>query len=306
MQPEKQKIKWSDFFRGLGVGVAFLIPGVSGGTMALIFNLYDKIVGAVNNVFKHFLSSVKTVLPIVIGIVLSILICWYPFKLAFDHILFATLVLFVGFILGSMPDLTKEVKVQKMKKLHLLLFIISFLFAASLGFLSVYFEIDIQSIYDARPWWLYILVAFVGIIPGFALVIPGISGSMIMINLGFYKPNINMITNFLTWTKVGSTIGLYLCLAVGIVSGVLLASKLMGYALNKHRVATFYMILGVIIGSIISMFYNFETVSYYTTVGFRWWEVLLAGVFFVFGLAVSIKISKIGKKFEAKEVKENE
>ena len=302
MQPEQQKIKWVDLVRALGVGVAFLIPGVSGGTMALIFNLYDKIIDAANNIFKQFVFSIKTLLPILLGIVISILICWYPFKLAFEHIMFAVLTLFVGFILGGLPSLIIEVKGVKVNKLYIFLFLISFLFAASLGFLSVYFEIDIQSLYDSRPWWLYFLVAFVGIIPGFALVVPGISGSMIMIVLGFYKPNISMITNFLTWTNVGSTLGLYMCLACGILAGILMASKIMALVLAKYRVSTFYMIIGVIIGSIISMFYNFETVSYYGLVGFRWWEILLAGILLAFGIAVSLKISKLGEKKEIKEV----
>lgn len=302
MHSEKQKIKWSDLVLGMGVGVAFLVPGVSAGTLAIIFNLYDKMVNSVNNLFKQFTTSIKILLPILLGIVISILICWYPFKLALEHLLFATLTLFAGFVLGSLPSFVKEIKVEKIKKMNLLLLLLGFLFAAGLGFLSVFLQLDIQYLYDTRPWWLYLLVVFVGIIPGLALVVPGTSGSMMLVVLGFYKPNINMITNFLNWTNIGSTIGLYACLMLGIVVGVLLASKLMSHVLAKHRVATFYVTIGIVLGSLVAMYFNFDVVTYYKEIGFRWWEVLLAGVFLAVGVALSMKISKLGNKIETKEV----
>lgn len=296
MQPTKEKIKWSDFLKGLGVGVAFLIPGVSAGTMAIIFNLYDKIVNAINNLFKHFVTSLKILLPIVGGIIASILICWYPFKLAFDHIMLAIITLFVGFIIGNFPVLTKEVKNIKIKKRYLLALLIGFIVAVSLGVLSIYFEIDIQAFYDARPWWLYLVLIVAGIIPGIALVVPGISGSMVMIVLGFYKPSINLITNFVEWTNVGSTVGLFFSLGIGVVIGILIASKFMSYFLEKHRVITFYIIMGIIMGSIISMYFNFEIFSYYQEVGLRWWELLLAGFALALGFAFSYKITSLNHK----------
>jgi len=298
------KEKGLDLIKGLAIGVAFIIPGVSGGTMAVLLNLYDKIINSINNLTKKFFESFKILLPIALGAVLAILICWYPFKLAFEHIMIVMVTLFAGFILGGMPGIFDEVKGVKVKPVHIVAMIISIVFAVGLGALSVLFELNIQSLYDSRPWWLYILVLLAGIISSFALVMPGISGSMILIVLGFYTPTLNLIDNFLAWTDVWASISILATLAVGVVIGVLLASKIIAFFLNRFRTGTFYAIIGIIIGSLIAIYYNYEIYDYYLTVGVRWWEILISGIALVIGGAVSYLIVRYSRTSKMnKEVK---
>lgn len=297
------KEKGIDLIKGLAIGVAFIIPGVSGGTMAVLLNLYDKIINSINNLTKKFVDSFKTLLPIALGAVLAILICWYPFKLAFEHIMIVMVTLFAGFILGGMPGIFDEVKGIKIKPVHIAVMIISIAFAVALGALSVLFELNIQSLYDSRPWWLYILILLAGIVSSFALVMPGISGSMILIVLGFYTPTLNLIDNFLAWTDVGASISILATMAVGVVIGVLLASKIIAFFLSRFRTGTFYAIIGIIIGSLIAIYYNYEIYDYYLTVGVRWWEILIAGVALVAGIAVSYMIVRYSRNHKTiKEV----
>ena len=299
------KEKGLDLIKGLAIGVAFIIPGVSGGTMAVLLNLYDKIINSINNLTKKFFESFKILLPIALGAVLAILICWYPFKLAFEHIMIVMVTLFAGFILGGMPGIFDEVKGVKVKPVHIVAMIISIIFAVGLGVLSVLFELNIQSLYDSRPWWLYILVLLAGIISSFALVMPGISGSMILIVLGFYTPTLNLIDNFLAWTDVWASISILATLAVGVVIGVLLASKIIAFFLNRFRAGTFYAIIGIIIGSLIAIYYNYEIYDYYLTVGVRWWEILISGIALVIGGAVSYLIVRYSRTSKMnKEVKD--
>lgn len=298
------KEKGLDLIKGLAIGVAFIIPGVSGGTMAVLLNLYDKIINSINNLTKKFFESFKILLPIALGAVLAILICWYPFKLAFEHIMIVMVTLFAGFILGGMPGIFDEVKGVKVKPVHIIAMIISIVFAVGLGALSVLFELNIQSLYDSRPWWLYILVLLAGVISSFALVMPGISGSMILIVLGFYTPTLNLIDNFLAWTDVWASISILATLAVGVVIGVLLASKIIAFFLNRFRTGTFYAIIGIIIGSLIAIYYNYEIYDYYLTVGVRWWEILISGIALVIGGAVSYLIVRYSRTSKMnKEVK---
>lgn len=298
------KEKGLDLIKGLAIGVAFIIPGVSGGTMAVLLNLYDKIINSINNLTKKFFESFKILLPIALGAVLAILICWYPFKLAFEHIMIVMVTLFAGFILGGMPGIFDEVKGVKVKPVHIVAMIISIIFAVGLGVLSVLFELNIQSLYDSRPWWLYILVLLAGVISSFALVMPGISGSMILIVLGFYTPTLNLIDNFLAWTDVWASISILATLAVGVVIGVLLASKIIAFFLNRFRTGTFYAIIGIIIGSLIAIYYNYEIYDYYLTVGVRWWEILISGIALVIGGAVSYLIVRFSRTSKMnKEVK---
>lgn len=299
------KEKGLDLIKGLAIGVAFIIPGVSGGTMAVLLNLYDKIINSINNLTKKFFESFKILLPIALGAVLAILICWYPFKLAFEHIMIVMVTLFAGFILGGMPGIFDEVKGVKVKPVHIIAMIISIVFAVGLGVLSVLFELNIQSLYDSRPWWLYILVLLAGVISSFALVMPGISGSMILIVLGFYTPTLNLIDNFLAWTDVWASISILATLAVGVVIGVLLASKIIAFFLNRFRTGTFYAIIGIIIGSLIAIYYNYEIYDYYLTVGVRWWEILISGIALVIGGAVSYLIVRYSRTSKMnKEVKD--
>ncbi len=290
------KEKGLDLAKGLAIGVSFIIPGVSGGTMAVILGIYDKIINSVNLLTKKLIEAFKILLPIGLGAVLAILICWYPFKLAFEHIMIVMVSLFAGFIVGGMPGIFDEVKGQKIKPIYIVVCILAIVLSAGLGILSVSLELNIQSLYISRPWWLFILVILAGIISAFALVVPGVSGSMIMMVLGFYTPTLNLIDNFLSWTNVGSAISILACLAVGVISGVFIASKIMALLLRRFRNGTFFAIIGIIIGSLIAIYYNFEIYEYYVTVGFRWWEILLSGVALVIGIAISYMFVRFGRK----------
>ncbi|MFA6780843.1 MAG: DUF368 domain-containing protein [Bacilli bacterium] len=287
--------KGVDLIKGLVIGVAFIIPGVSGGTMAVLLNLYDKIINSINNLTKKFVASLKILLPIILGAILAILICWYPFKLAFEHIMIVMVTLFAGFILGGMPGVFDEIKGKKVKPIYIIVMLIAIVFAVALGALSVLFEFNIQSLYDSRPWWLYILILLAGIVSSLALVVPGVSGSMIMIVLGFYTPTLNLIDNFLAWTDVWASISILATLAIGVILGIILASKAMAALLRRFRTGTFYAIIGIIIGSLVAIYYNYEIYDYYLTVGIRWWEILIAGVALVVGGAISYMIVRYSR-----------
>lgn len=298
------KEKALDLVKGLAIGVSFIIPGVSGGTMAVILGIYDKIINAINNLAKKFVESVKILLPIALGAALAILICWYPFKLAFEHIMLVMVSLFAGFIIGGMPGIIDEVRNVKIKPIYIVVASIAIILSVALGILSVLMELNIQSLYDSRPWWLYIIIILVGIIASFALVMPGISGSMILMVLGFYTPTLNLIDNFLSWTNIGPSLSILACLALGVVLGVILASKVMAFLLSKFRVGTFYAIIGIIIGSLIAIYYNFEISEYYIRLGFRWWEILLSVLALLAGVAVSYILVRYGRKDKSKTLTE--
>ncbi len=297
------KEKGVDLIKGLAIGVAFIIPGVSGGTMAVLLNLYDKIINSINNLTKKLVASLKILLPIILGAILAILICWYPFKLAFEHIMIVMVTLFAGFILGGMPGVFDKIKGKKVKPIYIIVMLIAIVFAVALGALSVLFEFNIQSLYDSRPWWLYILILLAGIASSIALVVPGVSGSMIMIVLGFYTPTLNLIDNFLAWTDVWASISILATLAIGVILGIILASKAMAALLRRFRTGTFYAIIGIIIGSLVAIYYNYEIYDYYLTVGIRWWEILIAGIALVVGGAISYMIVRYSRN--TKEQKED-
>ena len=98
---------------GFSIGTASLIPGISGGTMAYIFGSYQKLTHAIGNIFKNFWKNLLILLPFVIGIIVSLVGLYFPLHLAFEHFLFAIIVLFGGFIIGSFPNIIEPIRQEK-------------------------------------------------------------------------------------------------------------------------------------------------------------------------------------------------
>ena len=94
---------FKDILRGVMIGVANIIPGVSGGTMMVSMGIYDKIIGAVNNIFKEWKQSLKTLLPYAIGMLLGIAGLSFCITYFFEHFPLQTAFLFIGLIFGGLP-----------------------------------------------------------------------------------------------------------------------------------------------------------------------------------------------------------
>ena len=113
-----------EILRGVFIGIANIIPGVSGGTIALSMGVYEKIISAVNNVRKDFKNSVKTLFPYVIGAVIGIVVLSFVIEYSLKNYELPTLMAFVGLILGGLPPIVKRVENEKFKFTHLISFIL--------------------------------------------------------------------------------------------------------------------------------------------------------------------------------------
>ena len=258
------------FLAGLGIGTGAAIPGVSGAAIAVIFHVYEDIISAVNNFRKRFGWAITVLLPILIGIVIAVVICIILFSYAFEHLVFILMCVFAGFLLGSFPGITDEVKGQTLNKKYVLLMVAGALFVIALGIASVFSGLDVSGLFKTMPWWLYLVLVPVGAVAAVALTVPGLSGSLILLIIGFYKP---LVTNTKDWAKemllhgdFTHTLPLFLmllCFAIGCLIGVILVSKIMSVLLKKFRYETFFAIIGFIAGSVFVLFFNHEIYQYY-------------------------------------------
>ena len=173
----------------MAIGVGAAIPGVSGAAIAVIFHVYEEIIHAVNHFSKHIKNSIFILLPILLGAVIAIIPCIYLFSLAFEHMMFVLLSIFAGFLLGSLPSITDEVKGHKPNKLQWGIIVIGIVFVFSLGVASIFLgpTIKMNEQFDTMPIWLYFVLIPVGIISSVALTVPGLSGSLILLVIGFYR-----------------------------------------------------------------------------------------------------------------------
>lgn len=290
------------FFAGMGIGVGAAIPGVSGAAIAVIFKVYEDIITAVNNFRKRFGYAIAVLVPILLGIICAVIPCIILFSFAFEHFLFLLISLFAGFLLGSFPGVSDEVKGVKPNKKQIIIIIIGALFVIGLGAMSVFLgdAFNLQGTFDIMPWWLYLVLIPVGALAAVALTVPGLSGSLILLIIGFYRP---LVDHAKGWggeiihgdfSHIGQLLGMIGCFAIGCLIGVVLVSKIMTVLLRKWHDSTFFGIIGFILGSIVVLFFNYESVNYYKYwLGMTlpehaiihpyltWWVEILIGVFII-------------------------
>ena len=247
-----------DLLKGVVVGVANIIPGVSGGTMMVSMGIYEKIIGAINNLFKHFKKSILTLLPIGIGMVLGIGVFSYILPYCLENHPLPTSLCFIGLILGGVPFIVKPAK-ESLKKdnkhisfQHVIAFLILFALAVVMAFMS---ETEAHSAAFDLNVLLIIKLFVVGIIASATMVVPGVSGSLVLMLLGYYSGIIETIRDFISALAAFDSaailhcVGILLPFGIGVVFGIFAVSKLIEWLFKTHPAVTYSAILGLIAAS---------------------------------------------------------
>lgn len=254
-----------DIIKGVFIGIANIIPGVSGGTIALSMGIYDKLIGAVSNFLKDWKKSIITLLPILVGCGIGVIGFTYAIEFLLSEHTFITCMAFIGLILGGLPILIKQLR-QKMSAQGgsigisgVLAFVILFAAAIILSFQDSGDEVLKTLI--ATPG-LMIIMFFIGIIASATMVIPGVSGSLVLMVLGYYYGIVGSIKDFLEALKAldipALTNGFLVLfpLGIGILIGIFLIAKLITFLFERYGVQTYCAILGLILSSPVAIFYN--------------------------------------------------
>ena len=274
-----------DGLTGMAIGTAIIVPGVSGGTIALVFGAFKRIVDAVDNLFsKKFWSSLLILLPFLLGAIISVAALVFPFQLAFKYCLFSIVCLFAGFILGSIPGITDELKEKEPTKWNIIQLIVGFVLAGIIGVFSVIFNFNegINALFAERPWYLYLIIFVVGVFGSSGLIVPGFSGSMLLLVIGFYQPILNLVDFSNFWPNVS----LGFVFALGVLVGFIILSKVMNRMITNHRIATLYVVVGFIFGSLVSLFVNSQMFAYIGS-GLGLLDCILGPILLIVGIALS-------------------
>ena len=235
-----------DMAAGACIGVAFIIPGFSGGSVAAILGIYEKMINAIANIFKEMKKSILTLLPIGIGLVLGAAALLFPLEFMLSRFPLPTVSIFVGLAIGGLPMILGKVSGGP-KGGEIISLSTALLLAALLSFIPVGSDVDLLNI----GFFGYVLLFFVGVLGSSALVVPGISGSMLLLILGYYNPIIALITNHLFKFKdLGKCVLVLGACGIGIAVGFLLISILMKHLLSRHPRHTYSAIIGFIVGSL--------------------------------------------------------
>lgn len=292
--------------KGMFVGIANIIPGVSGGTMAITFGIYDKIISSITNLFKDFKKSIKTLFPIAIGIVIGIVAFAFILPIALEHQPFCTSAAFTGLIVGGVPMIIASLKdgwhkdAKKSLPINVVIFIIFFAISLIMPFLNGDSESGILLTADAPTM---IKVFFLGIIAAATMVIPGVSGSLVLMILGYYFGILTAVKDFLDGLKAfdfGIMLdnGLVLApFAIGCLLGIFFVSKLIEWLFNHYSSATFCGILGLIVTSPVSIFYKVH--QEYGLGSTSIVQVIVGVIIFVACIWLTLFMSKLEEKNES-------
>ena len=280
-----------NILRGAAIGVAFIIPGFSGGSVAAILGIYEKLVGSVADLFKHFKKSILFLLPILLGLILGVAALILPIQWGLKNFPLPTVSLFVGLALGGLPSVTEKVK-GRPKWTHILALIIPLAFAASLCFLPNAGEKDLLNLNFGG----YILLVLIGMVGACALVVPGISGSMLLLIFGYYTPLVQLLTgHLLAGQDVGVSLLVFVCTGVGVIAGFFGISVLMKFLLKKFPRGTYFAIIGFIVGSLPAVYASVLR-SGGTAMLSNPWYIVASIAFLLVGAALSFALVMFAQK----------
>jgi len=286
---------------GAGIGCAVIVPGISGGTIALVTGAFKKIVTAVDKLFsKLFWKNLAILIPFGIGAILAIAALYFPITLAFEHCMLAIVCLFAGFMVGSVPSVTDKVKDQKPNATELYFCIAGFILVVLFGVLSLLFNLNnaVLETFNNNPWYLYPILLFVGVISSTGLIVPGFSGSMLLMVIGFYDKILNLVKQIPS--QPGWSILRLFTFAIGVLLGFVLFSKLMKKLFEKHpRIANF-IVLGFLVGSIIAIYVNDQMFDYLKS-SLGTLDYILSPIFLIAGFVISYLIVRYERKHQESE-----
>jgi len=247
-----------NFIRGFCMALADSVPGVSGGTIAFILGFYDDFVNALNNLISSDkigrINGFKFLYKIGIGWIVGFILSVLFITNIFEKNIYEISSLFLGFIISSIPLIVKsEIKTLKNNKKHIVFLLIGILIVGAMTYFNpVTSSGHSLSINYNNLNLLFIAYIFIsGMIGISAMVLPGISGSTILLIFGLYAPILNGVKEILKGNF--EYLAGILIFGFGIILGVLLTVRAVRYLLRNFRSQTMYCIIGLMIGSIYSV-----------------------------------------------------
>lgn len=283
---------------GMLMGTADVIPGVSGGTMLVATGLYDQFIGSVSDLtrFRFRMASILFLVLLGIGDISAILTMSGVIEWGLTHYQHIMYALFIGLTLGGVPVLAKSIR--PLKTSGVIGIIGGFLFMIGVSFALRELNLPVN----------FIILLIGGFIGSSAMVLPGISGSYLLLMLGLYSPILEGVSTFKDALKsmdisllfnVGFNV--ILPVGLGVLAGIALLSNVIRVVLKRHHEPTVGVLMGLLLGSVVSLYPFrapgpkdlFETAAPATALNIA---IVLACI--VVGFIVTIAISRLDKEGE--------
>ena len=271
--------------KGIVIALGFILPGISGGVLAAILGIYERMIGFLAHPFKDFKENVLYFIPVAIGMLLGIGLFSYPIEYLLENYQVYVLWSFAGAIIGTIPSLIKEsVKESDRDRADTVTFWLSFI-------LSGIFLYSLNGMVGTLPAN-FLSFVLAGALIALGILIPGLSPSNLLLILGLYSP---MLTGF----KRLDLFDTFLPIGIGGALALILFSKAMDYILKHYHSRVYHFIIGIVLSStlliVLPQSGNSESISY---AGVSIFTLVLAAFFFGLGIWLGIWMSQLEEKYK--------
>lgn len=257
--------------KGVLIGIGFIVPGLSGGVLAVIFGIYEPLMRFLGNLKEKFIRNVLFFIPVGIGGVIGVVAFSAVVDYAFTNFAAPFIWLFIGFISGTFPSLIKTSGKKGRKPFHWVMLVV----IAGGTFLLMRWMESIQNVSIAPSFGSWLLS---GALIGLGVVVPGMSPSNFLIYLGLYQPMAAGIKTL--------NLGVVIPLFLGLVVCVLLFAKLVSWLFDRAYTTMYHLILGIVIGSTLAIIPS----------GVSGWTIAICVLLFLVGAACSYALAKVDEK----------
>lgn len=292
-----------DFIRGFFMALADSVPGVSGGTIAFLMGFFDKFINSLNYLMKgtkeEKIKSIKFLAKIFVGWIVGMGLAVTILANLFDKEIYKMSSLFLGFIIAAIPVMIMEEKESvKGKYKNIIWAIVGAVTVILLSSLKMGSNLDLTHLNIVM--FIYIFIA--GMLAISAMVLPGISGSTILLSFGLYIPVINGVKDFLHFDF--SSFTLLFALGIGILFGVATVLRLIKKLLDNHRSAIVYAIIGMMIGSLYAIVIGPTTLKVpQDAMSLKTFSI----IFFIIGIVIVLAFQQVKNlPFYKKEIAKDE
>lgn len=276
--------------KGFIMGIANIIPGVSGGTLAMTLGIYEQFISSISHLFSKLKENLKFLIPVAIGMVLAIVTLSRVIDYSFNHFPLPTMLFFVGLVLGGIPMIYSKIKDEKKTKpSNIITFLIPFaivIFMSVIGmFATGMGEVNLGNLNFLG----FIILFLVGMIAAGTMVIPGVSGSLVLMLLGYYYPVLGLIKAITKFENLAHNILVAGVFGMGIIVGIVAISKIIEFLFSKYEKKFYFGVFGFILASAPAIILSgIQEISIIFTIP----QIIASIVLLIIGFIVSYKLGE--------------
>ncbi len=291
------------FVLGIFIGLAVIVPGVSGSAIAMMLGLYTAMLYAFGNIIGDFKRCFGFLLPLVLGAIIGFGAGFILIQLLFEKYIFEIVCLFVGFMIGAFPAISREIKGERLTAPRAGLFAGGLLIPIAIGIVSIVLTVrsgNSSEAFGDFPIWRYFAYFPLGIAVSITQIVPGLSATAILMAFGQFSPILNSVSLGYILENP-QVLLLYASLGLGFAVGIVVISKAFSLILERWRAGAFFMITGMATGSIICMFINpdmYETYTSWSQTGVPVLGIIIGVVLLAVGFASSFILTRIEGKHQ--------